>query len=137
MTEVLFTVDDAAEQLKLHPKTVLRFIREGRLHATRVGKAFRIRQEDLNELLGITQTTKAPASAWATVIVDIPEADAERARQFARKVPSALKMRPAGRPHLRADVIHDPERAHLKIVVVGPPADAVQLLSLIQIWLEQ
>jgi excisionase family DNA binding protein len=39
---MLVTVEQAAEELKLHPKTVLRYIHEGRLEATRIGKAYRI-----------------------------------------------------------------------------------------------
>lgn len=137
MPEELCTVDEAAERLKLHPKTVLRFINEGRLRATRLGKSFRIRRADLDELLGIPQRTEDAASPWVTAIVDVPGTDAERARKWARQIPSALKMRPAEGPTLRADVVYEPERAHLKIVIVGPPADTAQLLSLVQIWLEE
>ena len=35
MSQPFHTVADAAEQLRLHPKTILRFIREGRLRAIR------------------------------------------------------------------------------------------------------
>jgi hypothetical protein len=38
---------------------------------------------------------------------------------------------------LRADVVHDIERSHLKVVAVGSPTDAVDLLSLIRIWMDQ
>lgn len=38
---------------------------------------------------------------------------------------------------VRAEIIYEPERAHLKIVVVGAPSDTVHLLSLIRVWLEQ
>jgi excisionase family DNA binding protein len=55
MSEELCTVGFAATQLKLHPKTILRFIREGRLRATRVGKAFRILRADLDAFAGIPQ----------------------------------------------------------------------------------
>ena len=37
MSETLLSVDQAAEQLKLHPKTVIRYIRDGRLPAARIG----------------------------------------------------------------------------------------------------
>src|SRR5262245_37744597 len=40
----LCTVHFAADRLKLHPKTVQRLIREGRLRATRIGKSYRIRR---------------------------------------------------------------------------------------------
>mgnify|MGYP006196964523 CR=1 FL=1 len=35
MTSTILTVEAAAALLQLHPKTVLRFIREGRLRASR------------------------------------------------------------------------------------------------------
>ena len=39
MSTTLFTVEQAAQRLNLHPKTVLRYIRDGQLPATRVGKS--------------------------------------------------------------------------------------------------
>jgi hypothetical protein len=35
------------------------------------------------------------------------------------------------------DVVYDPGQSHLKIIVVGPPAESVELLMLIRVWLEQ
>ena len=35
------------------------------------------------------------------------------------------------------DVIYDPDRNHLKIIVVGPPGDVINLMNLIRVWLEQ
>ena len=52
MSEMFHTVEHAARRLQLHPKTVLRFIRDGRLPAKRLGKAWRIRQSDLDALAG-------------------------------------------------------------------------------------
>lgn len=42
----LHTVEDSAARLRVHPKTVLRFIRDGKLRATRVGRAYRILDTD-------------------------------------------------------------------------------------------
>ncbi len=46
MSELL-TVEDVAERARVHPKTVKRAIRSGRLRASRLGErgAYRIRQE--------------------------------------------------------------------------------------------
>ena len=38
---------------------------------------------------------------------------------------------------MRAEVIYEAERAHLKIVAVGAPSDTANLLSLVQVWLQQ
>ena len=56
MSDALITVEQAAEQLKLHPKTVLRHIREGRLPATRIGKSYRLRAADVDEFLAARYT---------------------------------------------------------------------------------
>ena len=60
------------------------------------------------------------------------------AQKWARTVTNALNARPGvGGPPLRADVVYEPERSHLKIILVGPPGDTVNLMNLIRVWLEQ
>jgi excisionase family DNA binding protein len=56
MSGSLYTVEQAAERLKLHPKTVLRMIRDGRLKAARIGKAYRIAGEELDAVAGVVRT---------------------------------------------------------------------------------
>ncbi len=63
MTQELYTVEAAAERLKLHNKTVLRFIREGRLRATKIGKQYRILHSDLDAFAGVGSAREAPAAA--------------------------------------------------------------------------
>jgi hypothetical protein len=38
---------------------------------------------------------------------------------------------------MRADVTYEPDRSLLKIILIGTPRDTINLLSLIQIWLER
>jgi len=134
----LVTVDFAADVLQLHPKTVLRFIREGRLAANRIGKAYRIRRADLEALAGVALKPEPPQPAvWVTSIVDVPNVEPELAKRWGRNVMSALQARhPAATP-IRAEVIHEPDRAHLKILITGSPGDTAALLSLIRLWSEQ
>jgi hypothetical protein len=72
-----------------------------------------------------------------TAIVDVHGVDEELARRWARQVPSALKSRPSGSSPMRADVVHDAENAHLKIIVIGRPGETVSFLSLVQVWLDR
>jgi excisionase family DNA binding protein len=138
MSEELCTVEFAAERLKLHPKTVLRFIREGRLRATRVGKSYRILRADLESFAGVPARTHTPAGdARVTTIVDVPGVGPDLAQKWARQLPSALQAKPAGEAPMHAEVIYEPEREHMKLFLVGTPADTVVLLSLIRVWLEQ
>ena len=143
MSEELYTVDQAAQRLKLHAKTVLRAIREERLRATRVGKSYRILAGDLDAFAGVpVRAGSAVAEPWVTTIVDIPDIRPEMAQKWARTVTNALNARSPGMsarngPPLCADVIYEPQRSHLKIVVTGPPGDVVNLMNLIRVWLEQ
>jgi excisionase family DNA binding protein len=142
----LCTVDAAAERLALHPKTVLRHIREGRLRATKVGKAYRIRRVDLDAFAGIPADEAALApdatpvgrgGAVVTSIVDVPAVGPELARAWGRAVTNALQAKPRDDVPLRADVVHDPDRAHLKLVITGSARDTSNLLGLVHVWLEQ
>ncbi len=46
-TETYYTLEEAAKMLKLHPQTLRRWIRQGKLPARRFGKQFRLRLEDI------------------------------------------------------------------------------------------
>jgi excisionase family DNA binding protein len=133
------TVDAAARRLELHPKTVLRFIREGRLKATRIGKSYRILRADVDALAGVSaQTTSVAESARVTCIIDMPGVGPELARTWATTVTASLNTRHRETSDdVRADVIYEPERSHLKIVVVGSPADAIPLIWVMKVWIEQ
>jgi excisionase family DNA binding protein len=67
----IFTVDQVAARLDLHPKTVRRFIREGKLKACKIGKQWRINERDLRDLLGDHQTAGPEADEDKAVEVPI------------------------------------------------------------------
>ena len=46
-TETYYTLEEAAQLLKLHPQTLRRWIRQGKLPARRFGRQFRLRPDDL------------------------------------------------------------------------------------------
>ncbi len=137
MTEEFYTVEIAAERLKLHPKTVLKFIRQGRLRATKVGRQYRILRSDLAALVGDNRPARAPArEIRTTTIVDISDVDAEVARRMASLMTGARNGNVGYAEAVSVDVVHDPANNHLKIIAVARPADVVQLLQLVQILLE-
>ncbi|MDF2655574.1 MAG: hydroxyacid dehydrogenase [Bacillota bacterium] len=43
-----YTVDQISEMLDIHPKTIQRYIREGKLRATKIGKGWRVTGHDLS-----------------------------------------------------------------------------------------
>lgn len=48
MEKKFYTVDQVSQMLNIHPKTVRKYIREGDLRATKVGKQWRITGHDLS-----------------------------------------------------------------------------------------
>jgi excisionase family DNA binding protein len=51
MAEKLYTVEQISAMIEMHPKTVQRYIREGRLKAQKIGKAWRVGGHDLSVFL--------------------------------------------------------------------------------------
>ena len=136
MSEAFYTVEHAAERLKLHPKTVLRFIKDGRLRATRIGKAYRILASDLDALAGGGAPKPVAASARVTAILDVPGATTELAQRLGRFLPSARMGNQAHPDPMNLDIAYDPARQALKLVMVGSPGDVAQMLKLTEAWLD-
>jgi excisionase family DNA binding protein len=133
----LTTVDQAAERLGLHAKTVLRMIREGRLRATRIGKAYRILRTDLDALIGAPAAGSAPRG-WgrATSIVDIDDLPVEAAARISSALQAALIGRAARPDPVHLDTAYDPHRRALKVVIIATPGDAAGLLQMLQALLD-
>jgi excisionase family DNA binding protein len=51
MQDRLFTPEQVAETLQLHPFTVLNYIKQGKLRSAKLGRVYRIRESDLNKFL--------------------------------------------------------------------------------------
>lgn len=135
MSEEVYTVEQFAERLKLHPKTVLRFIREGRLRAVKVGRSYRILRTEL-EAFGLSAPA-SPAGARATAIVDVPGVSPERAQHIARMLTSARMGAEAHAEPMNINVAHDPALRQVKVILVGAPADIASLLRVLDLVLAQ
>jgi excisionase family DNA binding protein len=136
MSDEVYTVEQFAERLKLHPKTVLRFIREGRLRAVKVGRGYRILRSDL-EAFGLMPQPSNAARVRVTSIVDVPDISPERAQQLTRLITSARITSEAPPDPMSIDVAHDPIRRSVKVILVGSPGDVSAMLRILSAWLEQ
>ena len=80
MPETYYTVEQIANMLDIHPKTIQRYIREGKLRAVKLGKSWRVTGHDLSTFTESGGTSGAPPayggqraglSATASSVVDI------------------------------------------------------------------
>lgn len=130
MTDQLFTVEAAAERLQLHNRTILRFIREGRLRATKVGKQYRILAADLDAFTGM-DPARVPPQVRVTAVADVPDVD----ELLLRRMTATLMGAAAGAAHrdnpLSVNLAHDPVHRTLKVIAVGAPSDVAEILGLV------
>lgn len=134
MADGVVTVEQAAKELNMHPKTVLRYIRDGRLPATRIGKSYRIPRAKLDAFAGIANGKAGTGSAVrATCIVEIPNFSADKAERTAAFLHSAALAGNSDTPPLRLQTAFDPSGAAMKVVIFGTPADVGRLLDMLQL----
>ena len=137
----LLSIDQVAERLGLHVRTVRRYVREGRLGAVRIGKQYRVTREALDTLTGRTTPTlpvSVPAARHIEVssIVHVEGVDFETASRATNALLAAVKGRPEGSQPLRIDTIYDPERARLKVILNGSADTTAGLLKFVNAYLE-
>lgn len=68
MKETYYNVEQISQMLSIHPKTVQRYIREGKLRATKIGKSWRVSGHDLSVFT--EGTNAAPASKQSDIPTD-------------------------------------------------------------------
>jgi excisionase family DNA binding protein len=138
----LYSVEQVAEQLRLHVKTVRGYVRSGRLRAVRIGKQYRIAREDLEAFTGrpaappLRETVRRQRHVEVSSIVEIDAISAEAASRVTNSLLAAAKGRSAADGPLRIETLYDEERARLKIVVIGALRATATLFDLISVLQE-
>jgi excisionase family DNA binding protein len=116
MSQELYSVEQVADRLGLHVKTVRNYVREGRLKAIRIGKQYRIAREDLEAMTGRPQPPPEPVRRERHLEVSsIVEIDAV-SPETANRLTTALMSGASG---IRIETIYNAERGHMKIILVG------------------
>jgi len=129
----LYSIEKVAEMLNLHVKTVRNYVREGRLKAVRIGKQYRISGEDLAALTGRPAASLRPDPVRRERHVEVSsiiEIDA-----VSRATVDRLSVIPAA-SGVRVEIIYNPERAQLKIILIGSMDQNAAYFKFISLILE-
>lgn len=110
--------------LGLHVRTVRGYVRDGRLPAVRIGKQYRISEDDLRTLTGGSAPRPAPRRVEVSAIVQIDEATRHVMDRVSTHVIAAASTGRASGPPLHVQTVYDEDRQVLKVIAVGD-ADAV------------
>jgi excisionase family DNA binding protein len=101
MHENYYTVDQISNMLSIHPKTVQRYIREGKLRAAKVGKGWRISGHDLSTFIEKDNLDKPSPSnrleraSVASSVIDILADGKEDAIRMMNTLTAALNAKPS------------------------------------------
>ncbi|RZU48701.1 excisionase family DNA binding protein [Krasilnikovia cinnamomea] len=130
MVQELYSVEQVAERLGLHVRTVRNYVRDGRLKAVRIGKQYRIARADLEALTGgpvLAAPENGPGRARSVEVSSVVDIDAV-GRATADRVSNTVMAAAEG---ARVQTLYDEERAHLKIVIFGEPAATAAMLHIL------
>lgn len=101
MQEKYYTVEAISQMLKMHPKTIQRYIREGKIPATKVGKAWRVSGHSLSVFVGNEDIFPAKDTSkqlsddkiMISSVVDIDVANIDEAMQIVNMLTASLNSK--------------------------------------------
>jgi len=141
MDETYYTVEQISKLLRMHPKTIQRYIREGKLRASKIGKGWRVTGHDLSVFTESCAYREAEAArslaeagagrAVASSVVDVAVSGRSEAVRMMNALTAALNTKPAeyGRSSMQTQYI-EPERT-LRVTLFGDLRVVETLLSAI------
>ena len=132
MEPKLYSVDEIARFLDLHPKTVRRFIREGKIKARKIGRAWKINQNDLREYAHGEFTTNneepdmSPDSRLSdrisvSAVVEVHEGSREEASRISNSLIAVLNCKDPSWGESRYDFVYYPETKKARFILYGTP----------------
>ncbi len=106
MSERLYTVEQVAALLEMHPKTIQKYIRDGRLKANKVGKGWRVSGHDLSRF--VEGTADSPPAVprpepryrypgdkiKVSAVLDIDVAGIDESMRIVNQLTAALNNKP-------------------------------------------
>lgn len=136
MQETYYTVEQISDLLQMHPKTVQRYIREGRLRAVKVGKGWRVSGHDLSVFTeSVPPALEHSPISVVSSVADVYAAEREDAIRISNTLTAALNGKPAEYGASRLYTQYIPEERKLRITLYGGARfvaamlDAVALLT--------
>ena len=132
MNTKLYSIIDLSKILDLHPKTILRFIHEGKLRAKKIGRTWKVNEDDLKIFCHGELSNKQPQVASAnyetladrisiSAVIEIKEQNSEEASRISNSIMAMLNSDRDSNGKSRFDFFYYPEIEKAKYVVYGTP----------------
>ncbi len=70
MEKDILSIDETAEMLSMHPRTIRRYLKAGTLKGTKIGGEWRIQRSDLKTMLGSPEVIQELNTTWNNSVSD-------------------------------------------------------------------
>lgn len=140
----LYSITELSKILDLHPKTILRFIHEGKLRARKIGRAWKVNEDDLKifchgEFSDIQAQT--PTVDYSTIasrisvstVIEINEQNSEEASRISNSLLAMLNSERDSDGKSRFDFFYYPEIKKVKYVFYGTPQFIARILETFEV----
>jgi excisionase family DNA binding protein len=135
----MYSLDQVAEHLGLHVRTVRGYVRSGRLKAVRIGKQYRVAREDLESITGPSGPHGYVArhrSAEVASVVQVDAVSEDTARRITEHLRGSVKTPRDDGSALRIETIYDLGHAQMKVIVIGSLSATAHIFGLLSAMLE-
>jgi excisionase family DNA binding protein len=144
MKKELYTVEETAQFLNLHIKTVRRFLREGRLKGNKIGRAWMIPAKALKEYahgeLSEEISREFPdreGKMSVSAVVEFYERRSGEASRLSNSLMAMLNNKDPAWGETRFDFIYHPEEGKSRFIIFGSPAFIGEIMHFFQIIQDQ
>lgn len=140
MNDRWYTVDQISEMLKLHPRTLRRYINEGKLRANKVGKQFRISGHDLSifvegqKISGIEEmATGIRPRSEVSAVADIDTAGRDDADRIERTLLAAMNSKDPSYGRSSASIQRSAGNEKIRVVLWGSIDFVITMLEYVSL----
>ncbi|MVX65329.1 excisionase family DNA-binding protein [Clostridium chromiireducens] len=155
MEEKFYTIDQIAEKLGMHHKTIRKFITEGKLRANKVGKQWRISGQDLsifmeNNNVNVSNKNEVENEKIefstdeveiksrinkinVSTVIDINEVSMEEYMRISNTLIAIMNSKDSKMSSSTINIKHYPQERNLKVMLWGDMEFTKEMLDLISI----
>ena len=144
MERYLYSVEKVAELLGLHQKTVLRYIKEGKLKANKVGGRWRVHGNDLSSFVGFKEMTETDIprqqkpkaeitpEPWVSTVVNAENIDREESMRISNTLVAIKNSNVGISSRCRIDTVYFEEELKMQILIWGTLDFCSQYLKILE-----
>jgi len=154
MEEKFYTINEVAELLDMHHKTIRKFISEGSLKANKVGKQWRISEQDLNSFIKVNKdknvdeeqklefsiseasTNVKKAKINVSTVIDIEEINREQYMRISNMLIAIMNCKDAEMNNSTINMKYYEEENKLRVLLWGQIKFIEEMLSTVSMLVE-